>query len=182
MYKMCILLFRSNLRKLANVRQFCLMICSPNFANSWDCSSIWPCFEQIVMKISRNNFTKFREFSYQSVIFRQVSLARVKLFYVACSKNCFLPWTMEMIRGSCWLSFRSTSNSGISSGALLVVIQCLPCDICFPPFRKPNTERFCLLHNGVEFLVLKWIQRWPVWNEATSLAASFVSPVYSGKW
>ena len=45
-----------------------------------------------------------------------------------------------------------------------------------------DTEHFCLLHNGLEFLVLKWIQRWPVWNEATSLAASFVSPVYSGKW
>ena len=155
------------------------------------------------------------------------TVARVKLFYVACSKNCFLPWTLEMIRGSCWLSFRSPpireylrvpywllfnvcpaiyafphfesrtpnvsvfyitewsfwcsnefnggqcemklrrlqqasflpctvendkrqlqaqfpqhTNSGISSGALLVVIQCLPCDICFPPFRNPN--KFCL--------------------------------------
>ena len=38
--------------------------------------------------------------------------------------------------------FPQHTNSGISSGALLVVIQCLPCDICFPPFRKPN--KFCL--------------------------------------
>ena len=43
------------------------------------------------------------------LVLKKIStVAKVKLFYVACSKNCFLPWTMEMIRGSRWLSFRST--------------------------------------------------------------------------
>ena len=67
----------------------------------------------------------------------------------------FLPCTVENDKRQLQAQFPQHTNSGISSGALLVVIQCLPCDICFPPFRKPNTERFCLLHNGVEFLVLK---------------------------
>ena len=57
------------------------------------------------------------------------TVARVKLFYVACSKNGFLPWTMENDQRQLLAQFRSTSNSDISSGALLVVLQ----DICFPP-------------------------------------------------
>ena len=57
------------------------------------------------------------------------TVARVKLFYVACSKNGFLPWTMENDQRQLLAQFRSTSNSDISSGALLVVLQ----DICFSP-------------------------------------------------
>ena len=36
--------------------------------------------------------------------------------------------------------FPQHTNSGISSGALLVVIQCLPCDICFPPIWDYTTS------------------------------------------
>ena len=65
------------------------------------------------------------------------TVARVKLFYVACSKNGFLPWTMENDQRQLLAQFRSTSNSDISSGALLVVLQ----DICFPPLRDLNTHK-----------------------------------------
>ena len=51
------------------------------------------------------------------------TVARVKLFYVACSKNGFLPWTMENDQRQLLAQFRSTSKSGISSGAFLVVLQ-----------------------------------------------------------
>ena len=64
------------------------------------------------------------------------TVARVKLFYVACSKNGFLPWTMENDQRQLLAQFRSTSNSGISSGALLVVLQ----DICSPPLVKDEGE------------------------------------------
>ena len=61
-----------------------------------------------------------------------------KDFYVACSKNGFLPWTMENDQRQLLAQFRSTSNSGISSGALLVVLQ----DICFPPRTSTYTYSY----------------------------------------
>ena len=73
------------------------------------------------------------------------TVARVKLFYVACSKNGFLPWTMENDQRQLLAQFRSTSNSDISSGALLVVLQ----DICFPP---PLHESFQDSHDLLDFL------------------------------
>ena len=51
------------------------------------------------------------------------TVARVKLFYVACSKNGFLPWTMENDQRQLLAQSRSTYKSGISSGAFLVVLQ-----------------------------------------------------------
>ena len=66
------------------------------------------------------------------------TVARVKLFYVACSKNGFLPWTMENDQRQLLAQFRSTSNSDISSGALLVVLQ----DICFPLRQLPHSTHF----------------------------------------
>ena len=73
------------------------------------------------------------------LVLKKIStVARVKLFYVACSKNGFLPWTMENDQRQLLAQFRSTSNSGISSGALLVVLQ----DICFPPRTSTYTYSY----------------------------------------
>ena len=58
------------------------------------------------------------------LVLKKIStVARVKRFYVACSKNGFLPWTMENDQRQLLAQFRSTSKSGISSGAFLVVLQ-----------------------------------------------------------
>ena len=77
--------------------------------------------------------SKMTLFELEFLVLKKIStVARVKLFYVACSKNGFLPWTMENDQRQLLAQFRSTSNSDISSGALLVVLQ----DICFPPFMN----------------------------------------------
>ena len=51
------------------------------------------------------------------------TVARVKPFYVACSKHGFLSWTMGNDQRQLLAQYRSTSKSGISSGAFLVVLQ-----------------------------------------------------------
>ncbi len=51
------------------------------------------------------------------------TVARVKLFYVACSKNGFLPWTLENDQRQLLAQSRSTSESVTSSGTFLVVLQ-----------------------------------------------------------
>ena len=63
------------------------------------------------------------------------TVARVKPFYVACSKNGFRSWTMECDQRQLLAQFRSTSKSGISSGAFLVVLQ-IAMDIIPPPFKN----------------------------------------------
>ena len=72
------------------------------------------------------------------------TVARVKLFYVACSKNCFLPWTMEMIRGSCWLSFRSTPIREYLRVPYWLLFNVCPAIYAFPHFesRTPNVSVF----------------------------------------
>ena len=84
------------------------------------------------------------------------TVARVKLFYVACSKNGFLPWTMENDQRQLLAQFRSTSNSDISSGALLVVLQ----DICFPPNKRNRRDPTLILR----------IPDWHDWHSRTSSA------------
>ena len=51
------------------------------------------------------------------------TVARVKRFYVACSKIGFLSWTMKYDQRQLLAQFRSTSKSGISPGAFLVVLH-----------------------------------------------------------
>ena len=72
------------------------------------------------------------------------TVARVKLFYVACSKNCFLPWTLEMIRGSCWLSFRSTPIREYLRVPYWLLFNVCPAIYAFPHFesRTPNVSVF----------------------------------------
>ena len=76
-------------------------------------------------------------------------VASVKSFYGACSKNGFLPWTMENDQRQLLAQSRSSSKSGVSSGAFLVALQKTMI------YVFPNTERFCLWHNEFEILVLK---------------------------
>ena len=91
------------------------------------------------------------------------TVARVKPFYVACSKNGFLPWTMEYDQRQLLAQFRSTSKSGISSGAFLVVLQ-IAMHIMLSPMKPggPNTEpltkRLATSTHGIS-------------SEATSMAA-----------
>ena len=57
------------------------------------------------------------------VLEKNSTVARVKPFYVACSNDGFLRWTMENDQRQLLAQSRSSSKSGVSSGAFLFVLQ-----------------------------------------------------------
>ena len=92
-----------------------------------------------------------------------MQIGRKRFFSVACSKNCFLPWTMEMIRGSCWLSFRSTPIREYLRVPYWLLFNVCPAIYAFPHFesRTPNVSVF-------------YITAWSFWCRSCSLGSSVV--------